>query len=297
MKVWTCVCVLIASVAMGQQKSETGITHSFVISGPRTMEVNEKDEVVWDYGKPSSDASKLANGNYLITKGRRVVEVDQNKAVVWSYETTANPEVMSAQRLADGLTLVSELGGKPRLVEVDKEGKVALAIPIQPGTNNGHMQTRMAQKLPGGTYLVPHRIAPFTREYDKTGKILKTLRVDGEDAGGPAAKNGNFAAHRFDDGSTLITCASGNRMVILDKDGAVTWQLTSAEVGGNLQDVCGLQVLKSGNFLVSCYGNQSPDGLKMMEITRDKKVVWTYQNPKVRFVHTVQVLTTNGEKE
>lgn len=297
MKKFCLALVLMASLAAGQQKSETGIRHSFVISGPRTLEISETDEVVWDYGKGSPDASKLANGNYLVTGKGIVVEVDADKKVVWSYKKTINAEFMSAQRLDNGMTLVSELGNQPRLVEVDKEGKVALAVPIQPETKNAHMQTRMARKLAGGTYLVPHRLAPFTREYDKTGKIVKTLRVDVEAVGGPNAKNGNFAAHRFEDGSTLITCASGNRMVIFDKDGALTWQLTSAEIGGVLNDVCGLQVLKNGNFLVSCYGNQKANGLKMMEITREKKIVWTYQNPKIRFVHNVHVLTTNGEKE
>lgn len=102
---------------------------------------------------------------------------------------------------------------------------------------------------------------------------------------------------RLENGSTVITCASGNRMVVFDKKGKVEWQLTTDEIGGQLQDVCGLQVLKNGNFLVSCYGNQAPDGLKMMEITRDKKIGWTYQNSDVRYVHNLHVLSTNGVAE
>ena len=86
-------------------------------------------------------------------------------------------------------------------------------------------------------------------------------------------------------------------MVVFDKDGNVAWHLTSKDIGGVLNDVCGLHVLKSGNFLVSCYGNQKKDGFKMMEITRDKKIVWTYQDPGIRYVHNVQVLTTNGQAE
>ena len=73
--------------------------------------------------------------------------------------------------------------------------------------------------------------------------------------------------------------------------------LSSEELGGILNDVCGLQVLKSGNFVVSCYGNQAEDGLKLIEITPDKKIVWTYQNQTVKYVHNLHVLSTNGQPE
>ena len=280
-----------------QQKSESGIRHAIVISGPRTFEMNEQDEIVWEYEGNSKDMLKLPNGNYLITYKTKVVEVTPAKEIVWTYKSKVNPEFMSAQRLQNGQTLVTELGARPRLVEVDAEGKITSEILIQPETNNVHMQSRMARKLENGKYLVPHRIMPFVKEYNKRGKVVRIFRVDIPELGGTEAKNGSFAAIRLKDGSTVVTCASGNRMVVFNKKGKVVWHLSTEEVDGHLQDVCGLQVLKNGNFLVSCYGNQAKDGLKMMEITRDKKVVWTYQNPEVTYVHNVQVLSTNGEAE
>jgi hypothetical protein len=291
------ISLLIPVQLWSQQKSEFGIRHSIVISGPKTFEFNEKDEITWEYDDDSKDISKLANGNYLITYLDKVVEVTPAKKVVWTYKATINPEFMSAQRLPDGKTLVTELGEQPRVVEVDSRGKVTAQISIQPETDNIHMQSRMGRKLSNGNYLVPHRIRPFVKEYDKNGKIVQTFRVDIPELGGSEAANGTFSAIRLENGLTVITCASGNRMVIFDKEGKVEWQLTTEEVNGQLQDVCGLQVLKNGNFLVSCYGNQTADGLKMMEISRDKKVVWTYQNPEVRFVHNLQVLSTNGRGE
>jgi len=282
---------------IGRQESEQGIRHSVVISGPKTFEFNENDEIVWDYKNRSRDISKLDSGNYLIALRDEVVEVTPAKEVVWSYGQDVNAELMSAQRLEDGKTLVTELGIQPRLVEVDLVGAATKVIPIQPETDRVHMQSRMGRKLANGNYLVPHRIMPFAKEYDADGGIVRVFRVDIPELGGSEAKNGTFAAARLDDGSTVITCASGNRVVIFDRVGKVAWQLTSEEVDGQLRDVCGLQVLKSGYLLVSCYGNQAENGLKMMEITREKEVVWTYQNPEVKYVHTLQVLTTNGEAE
>ena len=282
---------------MGQQKSDYGIRHSIVISGPKTFEFNEQDEITWQYDDRSKDITKLTNGNYLITYKDKVIELTSAKEIIWTYTQTVNTEIMSAQRLPDDNTLVTELGNNPRLVEVNSKGKVTAVIPIQPETSNIHMQTRMARKLANGNYLVPHRIMPFAKEYDKRGNVVHTFRVDLPELGGPAAMNGTFAAARRKDGSTVITCASGNRMVIFDKKGKLIWHVSNKDMNGQFNDVCGLQVLRSGNFLVSCYGNQAEDGLKMIEVTPDKKIVWTYQNPKVKYVHNLQVLTTNGRPE
>ena len=291
------LCLCITLPVWSQQKSESGIRHALVISGPKTFEINENDEVVWEYDDDSKDITKLANGNYLITYLDKVVEVTPDKKVIWTYSNDGKAEFMSAQRLPDGKTLITELSEQPRLLEINSKGKLTAEIAIQPETDNVHMQSRMGRKLSNGNYLVPHRIMPFTKEYDASGKVVRTFRVDLPELGGPEAKNGTFAAIRLDDGSTVITCASGNRMVVFNKEGKVDWHLTTDEIDGQLQDVCGLQVLKNGNFLVSCYGNQTDDGLKMIEINRDKKVVWTYQNPDARFVHNLQVLSTNGQIE
>jgi len=299
MRILTIYIILLLSwqFSFSQQKSESGIKHSFVISGPKTMEINEEGKVVWEYRENSRDISKLHNGNYLITYASKVVEVTPDKKEIWSYVSVTNPELMSAQRLPNGRTLVTELGEQPRLVEADERGFLKDLIPIYPESYNIHMQSRMGRKLPNGRYLVPHRISPFVKEYNKNGKTLRTFRVDIPELGGKSAKNGTFAAIRMKDGSTLVTLASGNRMVRFDKKGKVAWQLTNEEMDGQLNDVCGLQVLQNGNYLVSCYGNQAEDGIKMMEITPEKEVVWTYQNPEVRYVHNFQVLSTNGGKE
>ena len=100
---------LLAGVLSAQQKSETGIRHSIVCSGSRVFELGEDDAIVWEYTKGSRDASKLANGNYLITYADKIVEVTPSKEIVWQYKSSVNKELMSAQRLADGLTVVTEL--------------------------------------------------------------------------------------------------------------------------------------------------------------------------------------------
>jgi hypothetical protein len=154
------------------QTSDSGITHSILISGnPLCMEISEEDEVSWQYrgegagdSRPGTrDASKLSNGNYLVTLSDKVVEVmPGQQEAVWTYELdrSINKEFMGAQRLADGSTVVTECGDNPRVCEVASDGRTILAeIPIQPETENSHQQSRMGRKLANGNYLVPHRVA------------------------------------------------------------------------------------------------------------------------------------------
>ena len=67
----------------------------------------------------------------------------------------------------------------------------------------------------------------------------------------PKQQRSAFAACRPPDDSTAIACANGDRIVVFDANYRLTWHVTSAEVGGLLNDACGLHVLKSGNFLVA----------------------------------------------
>ena len=60
---------------------------------------------------------------------------------------------------------------------------------------------------------------------------------------------------------------------------------------GIIHDACGVQRLPNGNTVIAAYAAKS--GAKLMEVNRDKKVVWSYDGP--HRVHHFQVLTTNGE--
>ena len=138
------------------------IQHSFFVAGPDfTGIVGEDGKPTWDSGRAGArDGWVLPNGNVLIAWGDVVREFTPQKEVVFEYKlNAANKEIGTAQRLANGNTLISELGTKPRLLEVSSDGKIAAEVVLQPETDNAHMQTRMARKLPNGNYLVPHLLA------------------------------------------------------------------------------------------------------------------------------------------
>lgn len=288
---------LLASVPVltAQEAKPTPIKHSFFIAGPTfTGIIDEEGRETWDAGRPAArDGFILPNGNALIAWNDVVQELTPEKKVVFEYrKSPENAEIGTVERTANGNTLVTELGAKPRLLEIDSTGKIAVQIALQPETNNAHMQTRMARKLPSGNYLVPHLLAFKVKEYSPTGAIVREIKTDLESLGGRAAENWPFTAIVVAEGHVLVNLTHGNKTVEFDREGQVVWQVSNRDFDRQpFADPCGGQRLPNGNTVIASYGARGP--IKVFEVTRDKRIVWTYEG-KHR-AHEIQVLTTNGE--
>lgn len=285
------------TASFGKQISESGIRHSFLIAGNPTAIVSEDGEIQWQTKGKARDAFVLKNGNILASISNRAQEISPGGKVVWSYALAKeNKELGTAVRLDSGNTLVVERGANPRLLEISPEGKVAVEVPLQPETDNAHMQTRMARKLANGNYLVPHLLAFAVKEYQPDGTVVNTIRTDLKELGGREAKNWPFTAIRLANGNTLVNLTHGNKTVEFDTEGKVAWKATNEDVGGRFADPCGGQRLANGNTIICSYGQKDPKKPKLFEVTPDKKVVWEFFHPTAR-AHEVHVLTTNGKSE
>ncbi len=283
--------------SFGRQVSESGIKHSFLIAGNPTVWVGEDGQVKWQAEGKARDAFVLPNGNVLTSIANKAQEITPEGEVAWSYALAAeNKELGTAVRLDNGNTLVVERGVKPRLLEVTPEGKIAVEVPLQPETDNAHMQTRMARRLPNGNYLVPHLLAFAVKEYQPDGTVVNTIKTDLDELGGREARNWPFTAIRLENGNTLVNLTNGNKTVEFDSEGKVAWSVTNEDVDGRFADPCGGQRLANGNTVICSYGQKDPKKVKLFEITPDKKVVWEFFHPKAR-AHEVHVLTTNGKPE
>lgn len=281
----------------GEQKSDSGIRHSFLIAGNPTVLVGEDGTVLWETKGKARDGFVLKNGNILLSIGNVAKEMDREGKVVWSYKLAPeNKELGTAVRLDDGNTLVVERGEKPRLLEISSDGKIAVEVPLQPETANAHMQTRMARKLPSGNYLVPHLLAFAVKEYKPDGTVVKTFATDSEEFGGREEENWPFTAIRLENGNTLVNLTHGNKTVEFDAEGKVVWRVDNQDVEGRFADPCGGQRLANGNTVICSYGQKNGKKPKLFEVTPDKKVVWEFFHPAVR-AHEVHVLTTNGKPE
>ena len=287
-----------ANPTFGKQVSESGIRHSFLICGNPTALLNEKSEIIWQTKGYGRDGFVLKSGNaFLVSIGNVAKEITREGKVVWSYELSKeNKELGSCVRLDNGNTLIVERGVKPQLLEVRKDGSVAVTVPLKPETKNGHMQTRMARKLPNGNYIVPHLLAFAVKEYKPDGDG----RADDQDRprGTGRTQGEKLAIHRHktQGGNLLVNLTNGNKAVEFDPSGKVAWRADNSHVDGRFADPCGGQRLANGNTLICSYGQRKGDMPKLFEVTRDKKVVWEYFNPAVR-AHEVHAISTNGKPE
>lgn len=241
----------------------------------------------------SHDIHLLPNGNLLLhTAAATVTEMTPKKEVVWKYEakpTSANKgrvEVHAFQRLADGNTMVAESGNK-RIVEVDKDGKIVKEVPLRVNKPDPHRDTRLVRKLDTGNYLVCHEGDGCVREYDPTGKVVWEYKLDLGDrprspGHGPEGHGTEvFGAVRLKNGNTVIAGGNNNRVIEVDKDGKTVWSIDQKELPGiTLAWVTTLHVLPDGNLIV---GNThaGPENPQLFEVTRDKKVVWSFKNFEV----------------
>lgn len=277
------------------------IRHSFLGVGKanKVVIVDEGGSVAWSLNLPASDGWVLPNGNVLLAlygcqgfPDGGVVEVNrQSKEFVFQYKGRQK-ETSTVQVMPDGSFLIAELGPEPRAVVVNRQGKVVKTTPLQCQKENFHMQTRMLRLLPNGNYIAPHLLDFAVREYDPTtGEVVRSFATDDR---GRDKRDWPFTAIRLENGNTLIGCTNGNRVIEVDGQGKIVWEVTNQDLGENLfDDACGVQRLPNGNTVVTSY-HANGDRVKLFEITPQKKVVWRYSGMKHGF-HHFQILTTNGK--
>ena len=276
------------------------VKHSYLVMGSKTAIISEEGKVEWEFAGGTRDGFVLPNGNVLLAFSDRVEEVipagEKKNQTVFSYKRSAeNKEIGTTQRLANGNTLITELGARPRLLEVNPKGEIVVDVPLQPETDNAHMQTRMARQLKNGNFLVPHLLAFAIKEYAPDGKVVNTLKTDLDELGGRKAENWPFTAIRLENGNTVTSLTHGNKVVELNPRGEVVWKVTNEDVAGLFKDPCGAQRLANGNTVVGSHAAST--GVSMVELTAEKKIVWTSEHPFAAGVHHFQILTTNGKPE
>lgn len=255
--------------------------------------LNSKGDVEWEYPckYTSHDIDLLPNGNYLLhTSDTTIVEVTPDKRVVWQHESKPTPghkaiQIHAFQRLANGNTMISE-SGNARIIEVDKDDKIVKEFPLTVEHPSSHSDTRLVRKLDNGHYLVAHENDGTVREYDENGKVVWSYKLDlagrPESPGHGPEGHGNhvYSAYRLPNGNTLIGGGNNNRVIEVTPEGKIVWSIDHDELPGiTLAWVTMLEVLPNGNVLIgNCHAG--PKNPQLIEVTRDKKVVWSLNDFK-----------------
>jgi hypothetical protein len=284
--------LLLASLTLGA--ADKPADRSFLMLGGLTQIVDASGKAVWKYPAATRDGEVLPNGNLLLTlsktkayPGGAVVEVTRDLKVVWEYKGTQT-EVNTAVLLPNGNVMLTEAGDKPRLLEVARDGSIKVEIPLGCQITNHHMQSRMARKLPNGHYLVPQE--KKVREYDAQGKVV----WERQNPESPL-DNRSFCCLRNAAGHTLISLTVGNQIIEVDAAGKIVWELRDGDLPGvPVNRTTALAWLPNGNIVFSNYAARAPQP-KLVEITREKKVIWSYTDASNQGIHEFQLVDAEGK--
>ncbi len=195
------------------------------------------------------DAQLLPGDHLLVAEhnGNRVTERNAKNEVVWEKKVEGP---LAAQRLANGNTFIATRTG---LLELKPNGDEAFAY----NPPNGEIIMK-AQKLRNGDIaLIMQLGVPRFAVLDAKGKELRGFNVDLRYSGG-----------RIDvlpNGNVLLPEAGDNRVVELDKQGGVVWEV-SAE-----QPIAAVR-LPNGNTLITSMTEH-----RAVEVDHEGKEVWQYR--------------------
>lgn len=248
--------------------------------------------VLWKHPiKQVHDVHLLENGNILVNNGwTKVMELNLAGEVVWQYDSSETEgyngetiEIHAFQRLTNGNTMVAE-SGISRIVEVDPNGKLVSEIPLQVREPHPHRDTRLVRKLDNGDYLVSHEGEERVARYDSTGEVVWNFQVPlfdkeraiGHGPEGYGAKT--FSAIVLKNGNYLIATGNGHSVLEVTPEKEIVWHLKQHDIPGvTLAWVTTLQELPNGNLVIgNCHAG--PDNPQIIEITRDKELVWSWYN-------------------
>jgi outer membrane protein assembly factor BamB len=255
--------------------------------GPnRLVELDADGKLVWEHKFPSIAVifQVLPNGHVVYAYGGKptgVQEIDRNQKVVWNFESQC-PQVLGCERLSNGNTLFGEQG-PCRAVEVSADGKIVRTTPLTTSEAGFHRQVRNVHKLANGNILAAHEGDAAVREVDSTGKVVWEYR-DVENVG---------EAQRLANGNTLICCGTQKRLIEVTPEGKIAWEFGPKDAPElNLTWISSLQVLKNGHYVVGNFlRGQEGKGVHAFEVTKDKKVVWTFaDHAMAKSITTVRVL-------
>lgn len=217
------------------------------------------------------DIQLLDNGNILFHENwTTIIEMTLDKKVVWTYDSSTmngnkgkRVDVHAFRRLPNGMTMIAE-SGVGRIIEVDKDGKIHAEVKLKEG---GRQNTRMVRKLENGNYLVCAENPGVVTEYNAKSEVVWEYPINTRVYGAIRLRNGN----------TLIASGGGASVVEVTPDRKVVWEIkdTVPDTPIALKWTTFLTELDNGNFVIgNCHaGEKSP---QIFEITRDKKVVWQF---------------------
>ena len=248
----------------------------FFGEGYNKLMIVNKGKIIWSYqtggGWEYDDAWMLSNGNILFTRMQYIAEIKPDKKVVWRYDAPEGTEIHACQPIGQDKVLFILNGLPPKLMVVNIKTNVVEvehALPL-PGMDHRwvHGEFRRVRYTAQGTYLVPFLEMNRVVEYDKDFNEIWSYDV-------PTP----WAAIRLKNGNTLITDEHDVTTFEVTPDKKIVWQISPADIPAEYRYENSQSATRLANGdTILCSRGGSNQGPQLVEVTRDKKVVWVLQD-------------------
>ncbi len=227
--------------------------------------------VIWTYstgaGGEFDDIWMLSNGNIVYSRMDYAEEITPQKKVVWHFDPEKGGEVHTLQPIGLDKVFLVQNGTPPKLMIINTKTKtteVSHELTAPNGNPGGvHGQFRRARVTANGTYLLTWMSQGKVVEYDKDFKQIWSYNMSA------------WAAVRLHNGNTLITNEGKRLTREVNPKGETVWEYKLSDLPAEY-NFGGCQTctrLANGNTVFCSRGNDFK-GAQLVEITRDKKVVW-----------------------
>ncbi len=252
----------------------------YAADGTKEWSVAEKNEC--------DDAWLLPDNDIVMAykHGIRIIRPDwaggSGATTLKERPTPNGGETHSCQPLPGGGFLIGEsFDGLSHIVELDANLQETQRIPLK-GLGGKHSTFRQIRKTPHNTYLITQqKKGGRAMEVDSNGNIIRRF------------PDGRFVAERLGNGNTLIACGDNHRIIEVNEAGKIVWALEQHDLPGiAIGFAAGVQRLPNGNTLFCNWGGHGDtSGPSIIEVSPDKKVVWSASPGIPNRIANVKVLT------
>ncbi|MDF7797831.1 hypothetical protein P4C99_00030 [Pontiellaceae bacterium B1224] len=282
MKTLIFLIMLVGSVQAQHRLLVSGCAYGevavYAIDGTKEWSIAEKNE--------ADDAWLLPNNDIVMAYkyGVRIIRPDWKSgsgAEVLNDRPTPNKgETHSCQPIPGGFLIGESFKDVSYIVELDTDLNETKRIELK-GLGGKHSTFRQIRKTPQNTYLITQQQkGGIAMEVNGSGKIIRRF------------PDGRFVAERLKNGNTLIACGDNHRIIEVDPKDQIVWALEQNDIPGiAIGFAGGIQRLPNGNTLFCNWGGHGgTEGASIIEVSPDKKVVWSTSPGKANRIANVKVI-------
>jgi outer membrane protein assembly factor BamB len=246
------------------------------------IKIKEDGTLLWSARNDNGhDVQLLSNGDLLIVCGSTVQEIDKDKKVVHEIGKPTIQGAESAQRLANGHTVIAD-NGKHQVLELDEKDQVVWSYDVPNDNKRPSPTMRQMRRLDNGNTLICASTEDKVMEVSPDKKVVWSYDLPFP-----------YLATRLANGNTIISSGDGYGskqgffVIEVDKDGKEVWKYGGADAPADqkLNWPSGFVRLAKGDTLIS-----EAHGRQIREVTTDKKTVRIIKSEAMRHPCTLVVV-------